>query len=97
MSDALTAFRRDIEDLRREEFVTGQQLETLPSLKQLAGDELDVVGMVVERLALGRGIYGQWIASAEVRDLQEESLYEELDDVVYTAMRTVIRRRRGAR
>lgn len=97
MSDALTAFRRDIEDLRREEFVVGQQFETLPSLKQLAGDELDVVGMVVERLALGRGIYGQWIASAEMRDLQEESLYEELDDVVYTAMRTVIRRRRGER
>lgn len=91
MSDALTAFRRDIEDLRRAEFVTGQQLETLPSLKQLAGDELDILGLIADRLSLGKGIYGQWVASADLRDLERESLDEELDDVIYRAMRTVKR------
>lgn len=88
----LTDFRRDVEQLRQDEFAFGYSAPVLPSLAKLAGDELDVVGLVVERLALGAGIYGQWVASADVRDLERESLEEELDDVVYRAMRTVRRR-----
>jgi len=92
MSAALTDFRRDVEQLRQDEFAFGHTSETLPSLTKLSGDELDVVGLVVERLTLGAGVYGQWVASADLRDLERESLDEELDDVVYRAMRTAKRR-----
>ncbi|MCC6959435.1 MAG: hypothetical protein IT301_06270 [Dehalococcoidia bacterium] len=62
-------------------------------MRKLDGDELDVVGLVIDRLSLGRGIYGQWVAGADLRDLEREALDEELDDVVYRAMRTLIQRR----
>jgi hypothetical protein len=90
MTDPMTAFRLEVEQLRDAE--QHRTWPGLPSLAGLQGDELDVVGLVVERLALGAGLYGQWVARADMRDLERESLDEELDDVVYRAMRTVRQR-----
>lgn len=63
----------------------------------LSGDELDVVGLVIERLQVGRGVYGEWVASRDGRDHAREALDEELDDVVYRAMRSIVVVRGGAR
>lgn len=67
------------------------------AIGNVSGDELDVVGLVLERLNVGAGIYGQWIAALDTRDLGREALDEELDDVVYRAMRSVIARQEDAR
>lgn len=67
------------------------------AIGDLDGDELDVVGAVIDRLKLGRGIYGQWVAAKDMRDHAKEALDEELDDVVYRAMRSIIARRRESR
>lgn len=59
----------------------------------LEGDELDIVGLVIERLRHGRGIYGQWVASADLRDHDAETQDELVDAAIYTAMREIRKRR----
>jgi hypothetical protein len=67
------------------------------ALEQLAGDELDVVRLVVEGLVAGRPVYGQLDVENDPRDLDLEGLHEGRDQIVYDAgdLLRRIRRRRG--
>ena len=67
------------------------------AIGELAGDELYVGGLVVERLRLGRSQYGQLDASADGRDLEREALEEAADGFVYVGTKLVQARRRHRR
>lgn len=63
----------------------------------LQGDELDIIGKVVERLRLGRERYGQLDLRHDKREMATELLDEAFDGLVYAAglMLQLQRRRRG--
>lgn len=76
----MTPFRQRIE-LNRERPVIGPLLGVL--MGGLAGDELDVVGLVVQRLQLGREAYGQLDLANDVRDFAKEAREEAVDQLIY--------------
>lgn len=63
------------------------------AMGDLAGDELDVVGLVVERLRLGRNMYGQLNIEKDKRDFGQEALEEAVDGFVYVGTRLLKVRR----
>lgn len=86
MSAAVTAFRRAwerrLEDGAHDDVV----MDVLEhAIGALAGDELDIVGMVIVRLQVGRERYGQLNAATDKRDLGAELLDEAFDGLVYAA------------
>lgn len=76
----MTPFRQRIE-LNRDRPVIGPLLGVL--LGGLAGDELDVVGLVVERLQLGREAYGQLDVATDGRNWAKEAREEAVDQLIY--------------
>lgn len=91
---ALTDFRKAWERRLEEGAPDDVVMDLLEhAMGELAGDELDVVGLVVERLRLGRSVYGQLDAVADVRDLEREALEEAADGFVYVGTRLVQARR----
>jgi hypothetical protein len=55
------------------------------ALGELEGDELDVVGIVVERLRVGRKGYGQLFLMRDGREWRQERDEEIADGLVYAA------------
>ena len=62
-------------------------VELAQRIAALDGDEELLVGRILDRLDIGREDYGAWVAYQERRDLEEETLQELLDGVIYLAMR----------
>lgn len=85
-----TPFRQAIEAYRAN---GGTHYAPVRVLGDLAGDELDVVGMVIERLKAGRLAYGPFDLRNDVRDFDAEATDECLDAAVYLAAGLL--RRRG--
>ena len=94
-TDFRKAWERRLEDGAPDDVV----LDLLEhAMGALAGDELDIVGMVVTRLRLGRERYGQLDMAKDKRDLGGELLDEAFDGLVYAAglMLQLQRREHGA-
>ena len=62
-------------------------VELAQRIAALEGDEELLVAHIIDRLDIGREDYGAWVAYQERRDLEEETLQELLDGVIYLAMR----------
>lgn len=62
-------------------------------LGPLAGDELEVVGMVIERLRLGRSRYGQLDLARDERVWSREAAEEVIDGLIYAAIGAVVEAR----
>lgn len=75
-----TEFRRELARLSAQTryAVIAQRL-----FGDLRGDELDVIGRVVERLQLGRGIYGELDIRRDVRQWKKERRDELVDALIY--------------
>lgn len=84
----MTKFRDSLEELRAD---LAEQL-----VGRLAGDELDVIGVVVERLQLGREIYGQLDVATDGRDFRAEARDEGIDRLIYEAAEALRLARRPA-
>jgi len=82
-----TPFRLAVE--RWWKFEPGSALHLSDTLAPLAGDELDVVGWVIERLKLGRQRYGQLHLANDTRDLDRERDEEISDALVYVACKAL--------
>jgi hypothetical protein len=67
----------------------------IATLDRLAGDELDVLALVAERLAVGREQYGQLELASDTRDFGREALDEAADMAVYAAAGLIRDRRRA--
>lgn len=66
-------------------------------LRELAGDELEVVRLVVAGLRAGRQVYGQLDVDSDHRDHELEAMQEARDMVTYDAAALLRRVRRSAR
>jgi hypothetical protein len=84
-----TEFRREVE-ITRDEY-GGPHFGVVGTLGDLAGQELDVVGLIVERLRAGRLAYGPFDLANDGRDFDEEARDECLDAAVYLAAQLVRR------
>ncbi|MGE3463878.1 MAG: hypothetical protein AB7I04_18370 [Pseudomonadales bacterium] len=80
-----TDFRRRIQNARIWAAAQNCRSEVDRLVGELAGDELDLVGMYIERLRLGRGMYGEFSAVGDRRQLIREALEEAQDGFVYVS------------
>lgn len=55
------------------------------AMGNLAGDELDIIGHLIERAKSGRSGYGQFHAGLDTRSLVKEGLDEIIDGLFYLA------------
>ncbi len=78
-----TEFRQAVERAREE--YGGAHFGVAGTLGYLDGDELDVVGMVIERLKAGRLAYGPFDLRNDGRQFDEEARDECLDAAIYLA------------
>lgn len=83
-----TGFRQAVEDMRAN---GGAHFGVVRALGPLAGQELDVIGVIVERLKAGRLAYGPFDLANDTRDLDAEARDEVLDGLVYLAAKQVQR------
>jgi hypothetical protein len=63
----------------------------------LEGDELDVVGYVVQGLREGKAFYGQLRVDEDGRDFRQQAIQEGRDQVIYDVADLLRRVRSGAR
>lgn len=84
-----TRFRQAVEWHRAQRRHDG--LQVLGTLGSLAGQELDVIGVIVERLKAGRLAYGPFDLANDERDFDAEARDEVLDGLVYLAAKQVQR------
>lgn len=85
----VTPFREAIEAYRA---AGGAHYAPVRAVEGLAGDDLDVVGMVIERLKAGRLAYGPFDLRNDGRDFDAEATDECLDAAVYLAAGLLRRR-----
>lgn len=64
-------------------------------VRQLVGDELALVDLVVDGLELGRKVYGQLDVAGDRRDFQREALHEGRDQLMYDCADVLSRLRRA--
>lgn len=88
----VTPFRQAIEAYRAN---GGAHHSPVKAVGGLGGDELDVVGMVIERLKAGRLAYGPFDLRNDMREFDAEATDECLDAAVYLAAGLLRRRMRG--
>lgn len=77
--------------------VTERAMDLLGTLGALGGDELDVLGKVVDRLSLGRTVYGQLDIDTDARDFAAEAADEALDLLIYETIGLLKRERSAIR
>lgn len=87
-----TPFRAAVEAMRSN---GGAHFSVVRALGGLEGDELDVVGVVIERLQAGRISYGPFDLRNDRRDFDGEATDEFLDGVIYLAAGLLRRRMLG--
>lgn len=88
-AEALTAAHKEIDPFANRHRVRDAAELLTASLGNLSGDELDVIGFVVQRLELGRVAYGQLEAGLDRRDFKREAAEEAADLLVYLAARVI--------
>lgn len=59
----------------------------------IKGDDLDVLGLIIERIQAGAATYGVLEILDDLRDPAEEALHELVDATYYLAWRTIRERR----
>lgn len=85
----MTPFREAVERIGRGPGLDDDAALLDEALGDLAGDELDVVGVIIERLKLGRERYGQLDIASDPRDWCEEAREEAADTPIYLAIETL--------
>jgi hypothetical protein len=80
----MTPFRAALERLRYESSTAARD-ELVDAFEPLSGDQLDVVGWVIERLAIGNERYGPLDLASDQRDFARERNEEIADALVYQA------------
>ena len=97
VSAPVTLLRETLETMRLD-----SSLGELEAVKQvlavfdgLDGDELDVLGEIVERLKVGKRRFGQLVVSEDGRDFDAEARSELVDFPIWSAMASLKRRGSG--
>lgn len=62
----------------------------------IRGDDLDVLGLIIERIRAGAETYGTLDICADERDPAEEALFEDIDATYYRAWKTLREMRRAS-
>jgi hypothetical protein len=77
-----TPFREAVEGMRAN---GGAHFSVVRALGDLSGDELDVIGLCIERMKAGRLVYGPFDARTDERVFDDEARDECLDGALYLA------------
>ena len=72
--------------------ITGTLARIICKLEDFGGEELEMIEVLVDRLAMGQDMFGEWTPSDDDRDNAEEA-YEEIIDALHYVSAELVRLR----